>query len=89
MIRNCIGRIATGADANFLVVLGDPLESIDDATKLVGVVQNGRFMSLGRLLDGIDEESLSNYLTNWAETPVAVRRQGRLQLPLMVALSTS
>ena len=51
-----VGRIATGADANFLVVLGDPLESIDDATKLVGVVQNGRFMSLGRLLDGIDEE---------------------------------
>jgi imidazolonepropionase-like amidohydrolase len=49
-----LGRIATGAEANFVLVNGDPLASIDDAARLVGVVQNGRFMSLGRLLDNVD-----------------------------------
>jgi hypothetical protein len=49
-----LGRIATGAEANFLLVHGDPLASIDDAAKLVGVVQNGRFVSLSRLLDSVD-----------------------------------
>lgn len=45
------GRVATGADANFVLVLGDPMNAINDAANVVGVVQNGRFMSLGRLLD--------------------------------------
>jgi hypothetical protein len=49
-----LGRIATGAEANFLLIQGDPLASIDDAAKLVGVVQNGRFVSLSRLLDNVD-----------------------------------
>jgi imidazolonepropionase-like amidohydrolase len=47
------GRVATGADANFILVLGDPANAINDAANVVGVVQNGRFMSLGRLLDTI------------------------------------
>jgi imidazolonepropionase-like amidohydrolase len=49
-----LGRIATGAEANFLLIQGDPLASIEDAAKLVGVVQNGRFVSLSRLLDNVD-----------------------------------
>ena len=47
------GRVATGAVANFILVLGDPLNEINDVANVVGVVQNGRFMSLGRLVDAI------------------------------------
>ena len=50
------GRVATGADANFVLVLGDPAATINDLANVVGVVQNGRFMSLGRLLDTITVE---------------------------------
>ena len=47
------GRIAPGAQANLVLVAGDPLHRIEDAAGIVGVVQNGRFMSLGRLMDRI------------------------------------
>ena len=47
------GRIAIGADANFVLVLGDPAGDINAVANVVGVVQNGRFMSLGRILDTI------------------------------------
>ncbi len=47
------GRIAPGAEANLVLVAGDPLSNIDEAANIVGVVQNGRFMSLGRLMDQV------------------------------------
>lgn len=50
------GRIAPGANANFILVLGDPLASIDDAANVIGVVMNGRFMSVGRLLDRLEAD---------------------------------
>ena len=48
------GRVAPGAEANLVLVAGDPLARIEDAASVVGVVQNGRFMSLGRLMDVIE-----------------------------------
>jgi hypothetical protein len=46
-----LGRVSVGAEADLLLVAGDPLGRIDDVRNVVGVVRNGRFMSLGRLLD--------------------------------------
>ncbi len=53
------GRVAPGADANFVLLSGNPLGSINDAANVVAVIRNGRFMSLGRLLDHIDPQQLS------------------------------
>ena len=46
-----LGRIATGAVADLIFVDGDPLNSIDDAIKVVAVVRNGRFFSVAGLID--------------------------------------
>jgi hypothetical protein len=51
-----VGRIAPGANADFILVLGDPLGSIEDAANVIGVVMNGRFMSVGRLMDRLDAD---------------------------------
>ena len=50
------GRIAPGANADFVLVLGDPLATIEDAANVIGVVMNGRFMSVGRLMDQLDTD---------------------------------
>jgi imidazolonepropionase-like amidohydrolase len=46
-----LGRIATGAAADLILVDGDPLANIHDALNVVGVVRNGRFHSVSGLLD--------------------------------------
>lgn len=46
-----IGRIATGAAADLVIVDGDPLAKIGDTLKIVGVVRNGRFYSVSGLID--------------------------------------
>ena len=46
-----IGRIAPGSAADLLIVDGDPLASVTDALRIVGVVRNGRFFSLSGLLE--------------------------------------
>ena len=46
-----LGRIATGAAADLLLVDGDPLADISDAIKIIGVVRNGRFFSVSGLMD--------------------------------------
>ncbi len=46
-----LGRIATGASADLLLVDGDPLADIGDAMKIIAVVRNGRFFSVSGLLD--------------------------------------
>ena len=46
-----IGRIAPGSAADLVIVDGDPLTSIGDALRIVGVVRNGRFFSVSGLLD--------------------------------------
>ncbi len=46
-----LGRIAAGALADLILVDGDPLSRIGDATKVVAVVRNGRFFSVAGLLD--------------------------------------
>ncbi|MEM8816099.1 MAG: amidohydrolase family protein [Pseudomonadota bacterium] len=68
------GRIAPGAAASLVLIAGDPLQSIEEAANVVGVVQNGRFMSAGRLIDSLEAspdepdertgESLSNSETS-------------------------
>ena len=46
-----LGRVATGAAADLVLVDGDPLRNIGDALKIVGVVRNGRFFSVSGLID--------------------------------------
>jgi len=46
-----IGRIATGAAADFVFVDGDPLGDIEDVLNVVAVVRNGRFYSVSGLID--------------------------------------
>ncbi len=46
-----LGRIATGAAADLVLVDGDPLNNIGDTLKIVGVVRNGRFFSVSGLID--------------------------------------
>lgn len=46
-----IGRVAPGAEADLLVVDGDPLADVGHALAIVGVVRNGRFFSVSGLLD--------------------------------------
>ena len=49
--ENEIGRIAPGALADLVVVAGDPRANVADAVNIVAVVRNGRFYSVGGLLD--------------------------------------
>jgi hypothetical protein len=46
-----LGRIATGAVADLVLVDGDPLAAVDDALKVIAVVRNGRFYSVAGLID--------------------------------------
>ena len=46
-----LGRIATGAVADFILVDGDPLRQVDDVLHVVAVVRNGRFFSVAGLID--------------------------------------
>lgn len=46
-----IGEISVGAQADLLLVTGDPLKEIGDLRKIVAVVRNGRFYSLVNLLE--------------------------------------
>jgi hypothetical protein len=46
-----LGRIATGAVADLILVDGDPLRHVDDAIEVVAVVRNGRFFSIVGLID--------------------------------------
>ena len=46
-----LGRIATGASADFVFVDGDPLADINDVLNVVAVVRNGRFYSVSGLFD--------------------------------------
>ena len=50
-----LGRIATGAAADLVVLGGDPLADIADTLKVVAVVRNGRFFSVSGLLDKASE----------------------------------
>ena len=46
-----LGRIATGAAADLLLLDGDPLANIADSLNIIGVVRNGRFFSVSGLID--------------------------------------
>jgi len=46
-----LGRIATGATADLVLVDGDPLADVTDALNVVAVVRNGRFFSVSGLVD--------------------------------------
>jgi len=46
-----LGRIATGAAADLLLIDGDPLANIGDAINIIAVVRNGRFFSVSGLVD--------------------------------------
>lgn len=54
-----IGRIAPGANADLVLVDGDPLEDINDARKVVGIVRNGRFFSTIGLIERAEK---ANYV---------------------------
>jgi len=45
------GRIAPGASADLVLVDGDPLKSVGDTLKIVGIVRNGRFFSTIGLIE--------------------------------------
>ena len=46
-----LGRIATGAAADLVLVDGDPLADVSDTLHVVAVVRNGRFYSVSGLFD--------------------------------------
>ena len=48
---NDIGTLSAGSLADLVLVQGDPLANIEDATNIVAVIRNGRFFSLVSLLD--------------------------------------
>jgi hypothetical protein len=48
-----LGRIATGAVGDLVMVDGDPLQRVDDALNIVAVVRNGRFFSVAGLIDRV------------------------------------
>ena len=46
-----LGQVSVGARADLLLVAGDPLNELEDLTNVVGVVRDGRFLSLVGLLE--------------------------------------
>jgi hypothetical protein len=48
-----LGRVATGAVADLVLVDGDPLQQVNDAINVVAVVRNGRFFSVAGLIDRV------------------------------------
>ena len=53
-LENQVGRIAPGALADLVLIAGDPRARVADAVKVVAVVRNGRFYSVGGLLDRLE-----------------------------------
>ena len=51
-----LGRIAPGSAADLVLVDGDPLASIADLQKIVGIVRNGRFFSAIGLLERASQQ---------------------------------
>ncbi len=49
-----LGRVATGAVADMVLVDGDPLQQVSDAINVVAVVRNGRFFSVAGLIDRVE-----------------------------------
>jgi hypothetical protein len=49
-----LGRIATGALGDLVLVDGDPLQKVDDVIHVVAVVRNGRFFSVAGLIDRVN-----------------------------------
>ena len=49
-----LGRVATGAVADLVLVDGDPLQQVSDAINVVAVVRNGRFFSVAGLIDRVE-----------------------------------
>ncbi|MEQ8204584.1 MAG: amidohydrolase family protein, partial [Woeseia sp.] len=48
-----LGRIATGARADLLLVAGDPLNNVADSAQVIAVVKDGRFLSVASLLERV------------------------------------
>jgi hypothetical protein len=48
-----IGRLALGSRADVVVVDGDPLDDVENAGKVVGIVRNGRFYSAIGLIERV------------------------------------
>lgn len=46
-----VGRVSSGAEADLILVDGDPLNDVADALNIVAVVRNGRFYSVSGLID--------------------------------------
>lgn len=55
-LANQLGRIAPGALADLVVIAGDPRARAADTVHVVAVVRNGRFYSVGGLLDRLNVE---------------------------------
>ena len=56
-LENQVGVILPGAAADLVLINGDPLDDIEEAINVVGVVRNGRFFSLVTLLDHANRQS--------------------------------
>ena len=50
-----LGRVATGASADLVIVDGDPLVDVGATLNIVGIVRNGRFYSAIGLLDKAEQ----------------------------------
>ena len=50
-VEDRLGRVEPGMLADLLIVNGDPLAAIDSLANVAGVVLNGRYLSLDRLLE--------------------------------------
>jgi hypothetical protein len=49
-----LGRVATGAVGDLVLLDGDPLQQIGDTINVVAVVRNGRFFSVAGLIDRVN-----------------------------------
>ena len=49
-----LGRVATGAVGDLVLLDGDPLQQIGDAINVVAIVRNGRFFSVAGLIDRVN-----------------------------------
>ena len=70
-----IGTIEPGSLADLVLIDGDPLNRAADAMKIVAVLRNGRFYSLGGLLDRIPAESLVEKIDSLPITGLDSRRE--------------
>lgn len=70
-----IGVVAPGALADFVLVSGDPLNRPADAANVIAVVRNGRFYSLGGLLERQTQGSNVDNFDNLDELVLDARRK--------------